>query len=113
MGVLTHRKTWRKASSVARQNETALTGREAENVRSALVHLRGRLGSWEAVGRALGVTARSIQMQRHVRMKSGIAVRVAKALGVSLGHLLCGWHRRVARPSGARRTRGRYPTNGM
>ncbi len=97
MSILTKRVVWRNESHVRRQTEAVLVGREATNVRLALEAMHAKLGTWDAVGAILKVTSRSIQMHRVGRMKSGMAVRVAKAIGVPVGELLAGRVRGVRR----------------
>jgi hypothetical protein len=93
VGTLTAPKVWRRASTEKKTRLTAsLSPEEAANVRKALVVLRYRLGSLEALAHALKVEPimASQGCMPHRRPSAGLAIRAARAAEVPVEEILAG-----------------------
>lgn len=70
-----------------------LDQKEQNHVRAALRHLRYRLGTWQAVAKALNVSQRGLDYAisgREREITASTAFRVARLLGVMVDDLLVG-----------------------
>jgi hypothetical protein len=92
--ILRERKVWKapRKKRWLRESADSLTPEETDNVRIALRALKMQHGTWNGVARALGVDYRSVSkpMETGRRPTAGLAVRVAKLVGVTVDAVLRG-----------------------
>lgn len=68
-----------------------LTLNEQKYVRTALRYLHNRIGTWAAVARGLRIAPKTLDGMLYEReVTAGLALRVARLLGVSMDSLLAG-----------------------
>lgn len=69
-----------------------LDQKEQNHVRAALRYLRGRLGTWSAVGAALHCAPKSLEpiVSGRGKVSASMAIRVARLAGVMIDDLLVG-----------------------
>src|SRR5687767_1776710 len=75
MAILRERKVWRRHHPPPADRLDKLYIREQENVRTAMRALHGRLRTWDAVAKAVGVPRKTIE--RIMSGERGIPVRLA------------------------------------
>lgn len=94
MPILTAKQVWKKP--VDPRSRVKVLNRldpvEEERVRRAMEFLRLRYGNWNGVAKAMGYHRVTIERVLNLRRTAtaAFALRVAKQLGVTLGHVLSG-----------------------
>jgi len=92
MAILTERKTWTKpkpANAVRRSSD--LTPEEQAHVRVALRFLSKRFGTYQKLAEAMAAKRATVLLAgRTGSVSAGIALRVARAAGVSFEDVLAG-----------------------
>jgi len=94
MAILRERKRWvRPKPARATVLPDELTEEEGARVRTALAFLRGHLGSWTKLARAMGIKPATLEqgaLRRTRRPTAGLALRAARVAGVPMEDILSG-----------------------
>ena len=101
MAILTERTSWKRAKGPGRYTPD-LTAEEIANARRALRVMLRRFGSWGAAADAMGAKAATLEAavnERKGKPSVGLALRVARVVGVPLEDILAGtWPKEGACP---------------
>jgi len=94
MTILTEKTTWRRRREIwDMANPGKLSTEQEANVRAALMFLKRKFGTWEKLGKAMGMHAATVH-QNSYRLRrppnSGVAIRAARVACVPVERILSG-----------------------
>lgn len=90
--ILRSRLSWTKPRPPTETRRSSdLTPEEQSNTRTALRFLAKRLGTWEALAKAMGANRATVELAaRRGTVSAGIALRAARVAGASVEDVLAG-----------------------